>query len=796
MSERIKKLKENVMKDTYPISIEKLKIVLKTIEESSGDPKILSRAKIIASVMDNMPIFIQEGELIVGNGSSKPCGLEIEADYGIWDEEEIQGLMDDGFEVTTKDASDLKELNKKNKPVTLVDTMNHVIKGNERLKSFMRSGMILPPWREKGAGGGGGYAMSGLGLGPGLHLICVDYEIPLKKGLNAIIEECKESLENIRFFDSDSYERSITLQSMIIALEAMIRLACRYAELANKLASREKDPQRKKELEEIARICRNVPANPAKTFKEAIQFFWFIFLSINPSPTASMGRLDQYLYPYYKADMEKGIISDEEVLEYLQCLRCKDMELNRISGKQNRLKNSGMAKWHNATIGGVKPDGSDASNKLTELLIDAALACPVPHHTLTLRIADSTPDSVIIKGLKAIQQGLSMPAFVSDQSYVRFFQRNGLPIEDARDYVMTGCLDGNIPGRTRTIACGMFIAPMVLDVFMNNGIDHKTGLKILPGMGDPSQYKTYGEFNTAFKNALAEAIKLGAEKSNIENIVTREMFPDPIRSAFFRDGTKVGLDFHRRRFDFENSVVMNPVGMINLANSLAVIRKLVFEDQILTMGELKKALDANWIGHEDLHKKCLEVPKFGNDIDYVDLIAKDLYQYWAEITETIDASYGGKCVPTGISVTSHQPGGLLCNATPDGRRHKEILADGCVSPAQGHDVNGPTVSLRSAMKIDQMAFQAMLLNMKFHPTALKSDEDLKKLAALVKIYFRNGGKHIQFNVADVETLRKAQLEPENYRDLVVRVAGYSAYFVQLSKEMQNEVIERTEHVYI
>lgn len=796
MSERIEKLRKNVMKDAYPIGIEKFKMVLKTIEESSGDPTILTRAKIIANVMDNIPIFIQEGELIVGNGSSKPCGLEIEADYGVWDEEEVQGLIDDGFEVTREDALQLQELNKNNKPKTLVDAMNYCIKGNERLVPFMRSGMILPPWREKAAGGGGGYAMSGLGLGPGLHLICIDYEIPLKKGLKAIIQECKESLANLRFFDSDSYERSVTLQSMIISLGAMIRLADRYAILADEMANKEKDPQRKKELAEIAQTCRNVPANPAKTFKEAMQFFWFIFLGINPSPTASMGRLDQYLYPYYKQDKEAGIISDEEVLEHLQCLRCKDMELNRISGKQNRLKNSGMAKWHNATIGGVKPDGSDASNKMTALILDAAMACPLPHHTITLRIADSTPESVIIKGLKAVQQGLSMPAFVSDQSYINFFTRRGAALEDARDYVMTGCLDGNIPGRSRTIACGMFIVPLVLDVFMNNGVDPKTGLKMLPGMGDPGQYKTYEEFAKAFKETLTEAIKLGAEKSNIENIVNRELFPDPIRSAFFRDGSKIGLDFHRRRFDFENSVVMNPVGMVNLANALVAIKKLVFEDKVVSLAEMKKALDANWVGYEELRKQCREVPKFGNDIDYVDSIATDLYHYWVEVTETIPASYGGVCAATGISVTSHQPGGLMCMATPDGRGHKEILADGCVSPAQGQDTSGPTAVLKSAMKIGQDSFQAMLLNMKFHPTALKSDADLKKLAALIKVYFKNGGKHVQFNVVDSLTLRDAMEKPKEHRDLIVRVAGYSAYFVQLSKEMQQEVINRTEHTSV
>ena len=226
MSERIERLKRNVMRDTYPIGIEKFKIVMDTVKETTGDPVILTRAKIIANVMDRMPIFIQDDELIVGNGASMPCGLEIDPDYGIWEEDEIQALIDDGFEVKPEDAQQLKELNERHRPVTLVDSMNHVIKGNERLMAFMRSGMILPPWREKAAGGGGGYAMSGLGLGPGLHLLCIDYEIPIKKGLKKVIEECKESLRNLRFFKSDSYERSVT--TSINCLKTIIRLADRF----------------------------------------------------------------------------------------------------------------------------------------------------------------------------------------------------------------------------------------------------------------------------------------------------------------------------------------------------------------------------------------------------------------------------------------------------------------------------------------------------------------------------------------------------------------------------------------
>ena len=796
MSKRVEQLKKEALITNYPIGIEKFKIVLETMKETNGEPQTLRRAKVIANVLDNMPIFIRDGELIVGNCASRPCGLEIEADYGIWDQDEVDGLKEDGFSVRPEDEEVLQELNKTSKPRTLVDAMNEVMGDSERLLPFLRSGMILPPWRAHAAGGGGGYAMSGYGLGPGLHLLCIDYEIPLKKGLNALIAECKENIEKLRYFESDSYERGIMYRSMIISMESMIRFANRFSALANELAKKESCPERKKELLQIADTCANVPANPPRNFREAIQAFWFIFIMINPSPTASIGRFDQYMYEYFKQDIDSGAITEEEVLEYLQCLRIKDMELNRISGKENRKKNSGMAKWHNMTIGGVKPDGSDASNRLTYLVIEAAIRCKVPHHTITLRVTDSTPDEIMLKALEAIQKGLSLPAFVSDRSYIEFFTRYGLDVENARDYVMTGCLDGNIPGRSRTISLGMFIAPKTLDLFLNQGIDHRTNLRVCNPVGDLNRFESYEEFESSFKKELLYMMELAAEKNNVENIVTRDLFPDPLRSAFMQDGIKLGKDLHNRTFPFENSVAMNPVGMINLANSLYAIKELVYNKKVVTLSEMKKALDDNWAGYEDLRKQCLELPKYGNDNNRIDSVAADLYKFWEKETLKLAAAYGGHHYPTGISVTSHQPGGTLCNATPDGRYHREVLADGSVSPAQGSDLEGPTGVLRSALKIDQGAFQAMLLNMKFHPTALQTEQDIQKLSAMIRTYFANGGKHIQFNVADETEMRQAQEIPEEHKELVVRIAGYSSFFVQLSKEMQDEVIKRTSNTKV
>ncbi|MBO6011635.1 MAG: hypothetical protein J6P71_07550, partial [Oscillospiraceae bacterium] len=325
---------------------------------------------------------------------------------------------------------------------------------NERLWPFMKSGVVLPPWKDKKGGSGGGYAMSGCGLGPGLSLVCVDFAQILSRGARSIIDEAKQCLEDLRYDAPDSIEKRNFWEGVVMVFEAWIRFAHRYAGLCAELAAKESDPARAAELREMERICRKVPEFPAETFREALQSFWFTFLMVCPSPTSTAGRFDQYMYPYYKSDIDAGRITDAEVLELLELLRVKVMKLNRVSGKANRTKNAGMAKWYNWTIGGVKADGTDATNELTYLLLDAAKETHLPHHTLTLRVHEKTPDALMVRALECVRSGLGMPAFIGDKSYINFFtarsEVNRVPLEQARDYCATGCVDGNVQGETRT----------------------------------------------------------------------------------------------------------------------------------------------------------------------------------------------------------------------------------------------------------------------------------------------------------------------------------------------------------
>jgi len=338
----------------------------------------------------------------------------------------------------------------------------------------------------------------------------------------------------------------------------------------------------------------------------------------------------------------------------------------------------------------------------------------------------------------------------------------------------------------------MFVVPLVFDIFLHNGMDPGTGTRVGIETGAPECFVDYDQFVAAFKKQLRYFMEIAAEKDNLELLIERELFPDAFRSSLMENGIAVGKDLLNRTMPFENGAVLNPVGMINVADSMAAVKKLVYEEKKIAMGNLKRALDLDWQGYEGLRKMCLQAPKYGNGDSYVDEIAADLYAFWAATADELPTAFGSMHKASAISITSHQPGGALTGATPDGRHAQETCADGTVSPMRGRDSHGPTSVMRSALRINQDPYQATLMNMKFHPSVLQSDEDLQKLSVLIKTYLEHGGKHVQFNVVSREVLLKAQQNPAQYRNLVVRVAGYSAYFTQLNGAVQDEVIARTE----
>jgi formate C-acetyltransferase len=623
-------------------------------------------------------------------------------------------------------------------------------------------------------------------------LIVPDFGKVVHEGLGKVVSDAEEELKNLRYVDADSVYKADFLKATLTAFPAIIRLAKRFSDLALKMAGEETDEKRKKELEVIAETCNRVPEHPARTFREGIQSFFFYWI-MTASGTTPGGRFDQYMYPLYKEDIEKGRLNDEEALELFECLRLKIMQLNFVGGgKGQREKWAGMARWHNFIIGGCDKNGRDATNPLSYLLLEAARDCQTPHPTLTVRVSQNTPKEFMLKALEVVKTGIGMPSFISEDSYLKFLVGEGVPIEEAREFAIAGCLDVQLPGKSRNNAFGMFIVPMVLELALNNGMDPKTGELLGVETGNFEDFKTYDEFLDAFKIQLRHIMGEISEEHNILLIAQRDAFPDVVHSALLDNGIKLGKDGLNRQMLFENGSAINMVGMCNTVDSLAAIKKLVFDEKLVAAHELKAALAANWEGYEKIHKLCLESPKFGNNDPYVDMIATDIWDSYSEIARTFTSVFGKPVLPTAISITAHVPGGAITGATPDGRYAGETFADGSISPAQGKDVNGPLAVLQSAMKINQDKFMATLLNMKFHPSALKNESDLEKLGSMIRTYLTNGGKHIQFNIVSRETLIAAKADKQKYRDLIVRVAGYSAYFVSLTPKVQDEIIARSE----
>ncbi len=795
MTERVKKMKDSLNVEKYPLCIEVFRLANESLDATVGESMVVRRAKLHKHILDNITIFIEEGDLLCGSGASKPFGMEVQYEYGVWTPDEVEALKSEIYTIDPEDEAELYELNKRfeNNPLNsnLIDALSKSLGMDDRMWPFMKSGAILPPWKDRKGGSGGGYAMSGYGLGPGFYLICIDFEKIINEGAKSIIQEAKQCLEELRYTSSDSIEKKEYWESVILVFEAWVGFAKRYSKLAYDMAEKTDDPVRKAELLEMARICEKVPYEPADTFHEALQAFWFTFLLACPSPTATAGRFDQYMYPSYKRDIDAGRISREEALELLEIMRCKIMKINRVSGKANRSKNSGMAKWYNWTIGGVDKDGNDATNELTYLLLESALNTKLPHFTVTVRVHENTPDELMKKSLEVIKSGLGMPAFLGDKSYIKFFVDNGVPLSDARDYCATGCVDGNIPAKTRTQVITFFVIAQAFDIFMHNGFCRYTNEFVGIETGDVTTFKTFEEFKNAFFRQCAHLLGLAAERNNVELIAERDLFPDPFRSALMVDGVKKGKELLNRDFVFENASLLCAVGGVNTGDSLAAVKKLVFDDKKYTMSELLNALDANWEGYELMQEDFKTAPKYGNNYDLPDNLVAEVYNFFADTCYSLDNAYGGKVVPNAISISAHQPGGLCTGATPDGRRTGEVLADASLSPTQGMDSNGTLAVLQSAMKVDQDPFQGTLLNMKFHPSALKTSEDMHKLGNVIKTYLTNGGKHIQFNVVTREEMLDAKVNPEEHPELVVRVAGYSAYFTNLSEMIQDEVIERT-----
>jgi trans-4-hydroxy-L-proline dehydratase len=607
-----------------------------------------------------------------------------------------------------------------------------------------------------------------------------------------------EQLASLDFLNNpDAFSQREELQAMVICADAIVTLAGRHADLAAQRARAESDPVRKAELETIARVCRNVPAHAPTNFREALQAYWFVHLGVitelNPWDAYNPGRLDQHLYPFYSRGIADGTLTRESAEELLQCFWVKfNNQPAPPKVGVTAAESSTYTDFANINCGGLKADGTDAVNDVSYLMLDVIDEMQLVQPSSNIQLSRKNPDAFLKYAGRIIRKGRGQPSIFNAETVVEEMLRQGKSIEDARCGGTSGCVETGAFGKESYILTGYFNMPKVLEITLHNGVDPRTGKRIGIATGDPDGLKTFDDVVEAYKKQLHHFVDIKIRGNNMIERIYAEYMPVPFLSLLTDDCIAKGKDYNNGGARYNTNYVQG-VGIGSMTDSFAAIRSLVLEEHVVTMNDLIKILDANFEGFEKAHMLMLNrAPKYGNDDDRADDLMREVFEsFYCEINgrpNTKGGVYRINLLPT----TCHIYFGSVTGATPDGRKAATPLSEG-ISPVQGADRHGPTAVLKSAGKMDHVRTGGTLLNQKFTPQILEGEKGIDTLCHLVRSYFTLGGHHIQFNVVSAETLRKAQKNPEQYRDLIVRVAGYSDYFADLGKSLQDEIIARTEH---
>lgn len=764
---------------------ERARIVTRSYKETEGEPMVIRRAKAIAEVLRKMTIFIQKDQLIVGNQASKlrssPLFPETEADY-------LEAEMD-LFEKREQDRLIVSDEVR----MELLEEIIPYWKGktihNRALKAMPAKAKELASLENQ-------IFSVGIHLTGSIGHIIADYEKILNKGFKGLKEEVIEKLEGLEVTLPDYGEKYNFYQAELILCDAMVEWAHRYSEEASRLAQEETDEKWKNELKTIAQICRKVPENPSSTFREAIQSFWFahLVLYIEQNGLAvSVGRFDQYMYPFYKSSIEKGEITKEEGQELLECLWIKFTEVMRAYDYECAKYYAGFSISENLVIGGVDTQGKDVTNELSFMCLQAEANTKLSQPNLSVRIHENTPKDFFMEAVRVSSTGRSKPEFFNDRIAVPMLVSLGVPLEEARNYSISGCVEAVPPHCNGMTNAAMSNIAKALELALNDGVCRLTKQQIGPRTGDAREFNSIEDIFKAYKTQVATYVKQMVAAVNVIEKIHAQYHPLPYFSLLMDDCVEKGLDITAggARYNYTGP---QAVGLGDVANSIAAIKKLVFEDKKITMDELITALDEDFQGKEVLRQTLInKAPKWGNDDDYVDMIAKEATKIYCDEVSKYKNTRGGVYRPGIYSVSANVPLGFHVAALPNGRKDREPLADG-IAPQHGTDVNGPTAVIKSAAKLDHLKiYNGTILNQKFTPKLMETEAGKQALENLVKTYFDIGGWHIQFNVVDAQTLRKAQQDPAKYKGLIIRVAGYSAFFVELDKAVQDDIIDRAEY---
>ncbi len=617
-----------------------------------------------------------------------------------------------------------------------------------------------------------------------------------KRGLNGLKQDIKRSLDAIDWLkDSEAYGKSEELKAMEIAAEAVTSYAKRYSELAQELAEIEEDPHRKAELIRIGEVCSRVPAEPPRDFWETLQAYWFCHISIvtelNTWDSYCPGRLDQHLINQYREGLKEGTLNQEDATELLECFWVKFNNQPAPPKVSITEEQSGTYQdFALINVGGVNPDGSDAVNELSYLILDVVKEMHLIQPSACIQLSKKNPDSFLKHAIGVVKEGFGQPSIFNTDVIQMEFLRAGKTLEDARIGGPSGCVEISVFGKENCNLTGYLNWPKIFEIALNNGVDPESGKKIGVETGDPVNFTDFTQVIEAYRKQLNHFINIKIRGNNVIERLFAEYMPTPMMSLLVDDCIERGKDYHNGGARY-NSTYIQGVGISSLTDSLSAIKYHVFDNNNLTMKDLLAQLRSNFPDERVRQLFLNKTPKYGNDDDYADEIAKTVFNYYFEALDGRPNTKGGQYRMNLLPTTVHVYFGRVTGATPDGRKAREPLNDG-ISPVHGADKKGPTSVIKTASKLDHACTGGTLLNQKFLPSLLEGEGSLDRLASLIRTYFRLDGHHIQFNVVDSKTLRDAQDNPEKYRDLIVRVAGYSDYFVDIGKELQEEIIARTE----
>lgn len=782
MTERVRRLREQSLNIEPWLSTERAEIVTDTYRNACGLSPPMLRAEVFRRLMEEKTICINEGELIVGERGPSPKATPTFPElccHSLEDLDIINSRDKISFHITSEAR---RVYEQEIIPFWRGRTMREMI-----------FAQMTPAWHE--AYQAGVFTEFMEQRAPG-HTVA-DGKI-YRKGFLGFKADIQAALDELDYFsDPLAFQKQEELRAMAVCCDAIIRFAERHAEKAEELAAKELEPQRRAELVRIAQVCRRVPARAPRDFWEALQMYWFVHLGVvtelNTWDSFNPGHLDQHLEPFYRQGLMDGSLTREEAKELLECLWVKFNNQPAPPKVGVTAAESGTyTDFANINMGGLRTDGSDAVNEVTYLLLDVVDEMRLLQPSSNIQLSAKSPDRFLQRACEIIRQGWGQPSVFNADQVVQELLRQGKSIQDAREGGTSGCVETGAFGKEAYILTGYFNLVKVLEITLNNGLDPRTHKRIGLPTGDPRAFDSFDDLFAAFRAQMEHFVDIKVRGNNVIERLYATYMPAPFLSIIIDDCIAKGHDYNDGGPRYNTTYIMG-TGTGTLTDSLSAIKRHVFDERTVTWDKLLGALAADFEGHEELRQLLLNrTPRFGNDDDAADDLMRRHFDLFFDLIDGRPNTKGGQYHVNYLSTTCHVYFGQVTGATPDGRRAYQPLSDGA-SPSQGAARNGPTAVIRSMAKMDHVRTGGTLLNLKFTPKVLEGDTGIERLAQLIRSYFRLGGHHVQFNVVSAETLRAAQEHPEQHRDLIVRVAGYSDFFCDLTRALQDEIIARTEH---